>query len=1295
MNYKRLSFKIVSMKHCTILPIFIIWFSLNGFSQKLFPDDFYTFIENPAITQINQEPGRNPFVPFLTVSDALQGENKQSNLFFSLNGEWKFSWSENIDKSIRNFYSVGFNDKKWGTIQVPGNWEMQGYGDPMFRNIQQPFECKPPFVPKDYNPIGLYRKEFNLPANWKGKEIFLRVEAASSVSFVWVNGQEVGYNAGAFEPSEYKLTKYLKSGKNNISIQVFKYSAGTYLEDQDMWRLSGIFREVYLIATPTVHIQDFSVITDLDADYKDAKLSIGVAIKNQECSIGVNYQVEASLIDNQQKTVLKSVYSPKFDVLGNEIQTIKVESDVANPSKWTAETPNLYTLILKLIDASGNITEVVSNKIGFREIELKHQALLVNGAPVKLNGVNSHMQHPDLGHTMDIETMRKDLILMKQFNINCVRTSHYPPNKEYLDLADELGLYIVDETGDESHATEFLSERDEWTTAYVNRVERMVLRDRSHPCIIFWSDGNESGFGKNICEVIKAGKALDPTHLWMYGGNTDDPAWANEVSCEEIIGPRYPTPAELKYRIANVPEIQDPRPSFMDEYAAATGNGVGGLDEYWDIIWDAPRCIGGAIWDWVSPGLREKVRLLKDASPNKIVTSINGRAKLIQGKQGSAIQLNGFDQWVDVYRHPALDIASDKLTLSLLVKPTKWNGNGILLAKGSNQYGLIQKDKDSVQFYVGTAKIPSNSATAIMPGQTILDLATSKDGIVTVKTPENWYSNWHQLVGIYDGKVLEIYIDSKLVSSKSHEGRILNRPFPVNIGRDVEVTGEFYTGRNSNAIIDQVHIFNKALSIDQLLDPDEELKKDAALWLDFNGIEEKGEFFGLGHNDARSYGLIWPDRNPQPELYQVKKSAQPVHTKMIDADKDLVEITNRHRFLNLNEFVAVWQLIADDKTLQQGNLDLSVEPMKTIQTTIPFQKPDIMPGVEYRLVISFRLKEDKPWAKKDFEVAWDEFTMPYKSNSIEQLTIENSVVKSLERNDSLLVLGKNFEYIFNKRSGKLVSLKYMDKEMIGEGPKLNIWRAPLANELDGWGKTGANLVYKPGMGNDVANAWRSLGLDNLSYKLDQFSFTQKSNNEVLVVVNCHSEGINYKTIFEEEYSYLISGNGEISVNHNILPQGFLPSWIQCIGNQWTLSESLIQVTWYGRGPFENYPDRKSGAKTGIYKSTVKEMEESYILPQDYGLRTENRWVRLESNEGYGLEFKGEKWFDFSAQSFDTDQLTRAKYPYQLDASNGITFNFNYATSGVGCTSISVLNQYRVVPKNINFNFKIRPYIANH
>ena len=1267
------------MKYLSISLLVVIFSTANSFSQKLFPENVYDFLENPAITQVNQERGHKLFVSYDSFSKAIQNDWTNSPNFHSLNGDWKFNWSVNEQQSPRNFFELNFDDKSWSNIKVPGNWETQGFGDLMFRNTKHPFELTPPNVPKDYNPVGSYRKTFTLPAGWKSKQVFLHIEAASSASFVWVNGHEVGYNTGAFEPSEYNIGKYLKPGKNTISVRVFKYSAGTYLEDQDFWRLSGLFRDVYLVATPDVHIRDFVVTTDFDKGYKDATLSLSADIKNRNSQTQQNYKLVATLFDKNAKPVGKPMQFDNKQLNGNENKTLKQDVKVTAPLKWSAEQPNLYKLVLELTDSKGKLVEIVSGNVGFREIEVRNQAMFVNGVPVKLNGVNSHMQHPDWGRTMDVATMRADLIMMKQFNINCVRTSHYPPNKEYLDLADELGMYIVDEVGDEDHAFENLSEKPEWTAAYVNRSERLVLRDRMHPSIIFWSAGNESGFGNNICEVINAGKHLDPTRLWMYGGNTDDPAYANEVPCEEIIGPRYATPAELKYRIANVPDSIDPRPSFMDEYIAATGNGMGGLDEYWDVIWNSPRVIGGAIWDWMSPGMRQKVLLLTDASKNKITSSLNGRAKLEKAKDGgNAISLNGYDQWVDVYQHPALDIAGKQLTLSMWVKPREWNGNGSLLTKGSYQYGLIQDSPNNLQFYIGLQK---------------------KDSVMA-KLPANWVNNWHHIAGVYDGKNLTIFINGKvaatkianpqLVGSKYYTGNIINRPFPVNLGRDPEIIGQEYRGRHSNATIDGVSIYNKVIPIEQLIQHDLTLKNEALLWLDFEEITENGEFFSLG-NDARSYGLVFPDRTPKPALWQVKKSAQSIHVNMKDAQKGMVEILNRHMFTNLNEFSTVWQLFADDKVVQSGVLDLSLDAQLRMQVAIPYAKPQVEPSVEYRLLLSFRLKERKQWAEQGFEIAWEEFDLAHLNQAKKPESKINLPVSISTIKNQYLVKGTNFEYRFDAMSGKLVSVKYAGKEMIKAGPDLNIWRSSVANEKDSWTRWLVPMNYTPGMGNGIDNAWRSLGLDNLSYKMDEVLISKTTDYNVILTVRAHSEGINYNTNFEESYTYHITGDGEMKVEHVVVPQGKMPDWLQCVGNRWVLNKELSNVAWYGKGPFENYPDRKTGAKTGIYKSTVKDMEEAYLLPQDYGLRTENRWVRMESQDGYGLDFDGDDWFDFSAQSVSTDNLTRARYPFQLQQLDGISFNFNYATSGVGCTAISVLNQYRVLPQKYSFKYIIRPY----
>jgi beta-galactosidase len=310
------------------------------------------------------------------------------------------------------------------------------------------------------------------------------------------------------------------------------------------------------------------------------------------------------------------------------------KENISDPLKWSAEKPDLYTIVFELLDPSGKTVNVISGRIGFKETEIRDQVFYLNGMPVKLNGINSHMQHPVLGHTMDEATIRQDLTLLKQFNINCVRTSHYPPVKRYLELADEYGMYIVDETGDEAHATMYISNDRNWEAMYRERARKMVLRDRNHPCVLFWSAGNESGEGDNICAVIDEGKKYDKTRFWMYGGNDFI------HRCEDIIGPRYPQLSDLVKDVFLIDKETDPRPSFLDEYLAVTGNGGGALDDYWELFYRYPRSMGGAIWDFVSTGLTERIRSLKDSSPNNIQANIMGRAKLVNGKSGKGIDLN-------------------------------------------------------------------------------------------------------------------------------------------------------------------------------------------------------------------------------------------------------------------------------------------------------------------------------------------------------------------------------------------------------------------------------------------------------------------------------------------------------------------------------------------------------------------------------------------------------------------------------------------------------------------------------
>ncbi len=1238
--------------------------------EKDFIQDVYHFIENPALLEINQEPGHAFLVPFRTVDGALKKPAEQSEFFLSLNGKWKFNLADSPELAPADFFKETFNDKAWPEIGVPGNWEMQGFGDPQFRNVAQPFRADPPKIPHYDNPTGSYRKTFLIPPGWKGKQVFLRIEAATSASFVWINGKQAGFNKGANEPAEYNITPFLRPGKNLIAVRVTKYSDGTYLEDQDFWRLAGIFRDVRLVARENVFLRNCFVTGDLDPDYRNGILRGEAEITNYGMNDASDYQLRVRLFDQNFREVIPPSLYPVPFLPKRKTAVVPFKAMVDNPAKWSAEYPNLYITAFELVDRNGKTCESVSVKTGFRKIEVNHQVLLLNGKPLKLNGVNSHMQHPDLGHAMNRETIIKDFTLMKQFNINCVRTSHYPPVMDYLELADAFGIYIVDETGDEAHATEFLSEKPEWRAAYVERANKMVLRDRNHPCVIFWSAGNESGTGENICAVIAEGKKLDPTRLWMYGGNTDDVQWKNEVPCEDIIGPRYPTLYELKTRIAMVPESQDPRPSFMDEYVAATGNGAGGLDEYWNIIWNYPRCAGGAIWDWMSPGIREKVRLIEDGSPNKIQCAIKGRAQLVPGISGQAVRLNGHDQWIDVYRHQALDLKGNQLTIAFLVKPGKWNGDGHFLTKGSWQYGIVQSEPDSLVFY----------------------LTTKGKNVLKVPIPQPWEEKWHQIAGVYTGSEMLLYVDGVLAGRKACSGSIANKPFPLNLGRDAEIDGQEYPGPTNNTTLDEVGIFCQALKEEELSHISDR-KKDALLWLDFEKEIQAGDYFSTGIG-GRTYGLVWPDRTPQPELWQVKKSAQPVSVRLIDPDVPRFEVWNRYLFTPLSELETRWELWEDGTQFAKGILPLNVPPQTRDTFSLPLTKPGLTPGCEYRIHIRFLLKNDKVWAKVGHEVAWDETELPWHVPQEAPAAITGKMKIDVD-SGSIRVLGNTFSCTFNRKTGVLESIVYEGKEFLRSGFELNVWRAPLANEKDAWTIWKAHLTdTKPGMGIDAANAWRSLGLDHLRSSLEKISWETNEDGSITVTVLSHAEGNDVTTAFDNTFAWTIYVNGLIRLRHQVIPQGIMPQWIQRLGIQSVVSDFLYKISWYGRGPFENYPDRKSGAKIGIYSCTTEDMEEPYLIPQDHGLRCDVRWLNLESPDGYGLRIQGKNLFNFNVYPYSTEDLTRAAYPYQLTRQDGFTLNIDYATSGVGCTAVSVLNQYRVVPAPAGFELELIPYRKN-
>jgi beta-galactosidase len=1011
---------------------------------------------------------------------------------------------------------------------------------------------------------------------------------------------------------------------------------------------------------------DWYAVTDFDETYTDATLDLTVDVKKYTHDPSVTCQVKANLLDADNKLVA-ALSGESFSMDQPGKKQLKFKQQVVNPKKWTSETPDLYSLEMQLITSTGKILDVIRTKIGFKKTEIRGETFYLNGVPLKVNAQNSHMQHPELGHTMNEATIRKDFEILKQFNFNAVRTSHYPPVNRYLELANEYGLYIIDEAGTEAHATEYLSNREEYTEMYRDRVRQMVLRDRNYPCVLFWSAGNESGEGFNITETIKEGQKYDHSRYWMYGGN----AYAHPA--EDIIGPRYPIPIELEMLTGIIPDSTDRRPSFMDEYLSVAGNGGGGLDDYWRVIYSHPRLMGGAIWDYVSTGVTERIRLIEDKSPYSTPAHLMGNAKLVKGTNGNALDLNGHDQWVEVYQQSNLDIHTDQLTLTCEVYPRKLvSSSGSFITKGSYQFGLQQRGKDSLDFY----------------------LYTNKRNVLRVPLPNDWENNWHRLSGVYNGESMSVYIDGKVAGTLSASGKITNFPFPVNIGRNAEDHGQETNVYICDAIIDHVGIFTEVVL------PENYRPETSVLWLDFEKEYDKGAFFSYGIG-ARTYGSIWPDRKVQPEMWQMKKSVQPISVSLVDAEKGWVEVWNRNHFVDASIYKTRWFVEADGDIIEEGEIDFQVPPLTKKRIQIPYHQPTIAPGKEYRITVSSSLKKDEIWAPAGHEVAWDQIDLPWYKQA--ETPVKNAIGTLTLKEDSnnITVSGSDFTCSFDK-SGALASIVYNGQEMLKAPVSLNVWRAPIANELDQWNSSNARSQnWKEGFGRFMATEYYSLGVDKITdypMSVDAYQQDDKVYIQVRGISLMNSSGtdnldryIRGRVIsgFENIYMYTITADGEISLRHTVNPQGRMPLWLPRIGLTMTIDKSLKQVEWYGRGPQENYPDRKTGYKVGIYSATVNDMYEPYLIPQDYGLRTDNRWLRMTNETGVGLEFSMDQWFNFNAYPYSTENLTKAKYTYQLQEQDDITLNLDYSTSGVGCTARGIFDAYRTMPHLYEREIKIR------
>ena len=605
--------------------------------------------EDNHVLQVNREPARAYFIPY--------GVNKGDRML-SLNGDWKFRWTKTSDEMIMDFYQTDYDVSTWKTLAVPAVWEVNGYGTPIYVSAGYPFKIDPPYVTKEpkkdwttyveRNPTGQYKRTFMLPAAWESGQTFLRFEGVMSAFYVWVNGKRVGYSQGSMEPSEFNVTKYLKSGENQIAVEVYKYSDGSYLEDQDFWRFGGIHRDVLLYHTPDIRLRDVAVRTTEEKNGWLLAINPQFSVYNGET--GEGYRLVATLMDGKTSLNCDTVAVNEAIDLEHKAARMnewfpqrghrkfeRMTMTVAKPKLWTAEEPNLYSLRLELQDAAGRNIETTSLQVGFRQINIRNGQLLINGQAIKIRGVNRHEHDPYTARVMTDERMKQDLQLMKEAHINAVRLAHYPNCPRWYELCDSVGMYLMDEADCETHGLRgTLASTPDWGDAFLDRAIRMAERDKNHPSVIFWSLGNESGYGPNQAAMSAWLHEFDPTRPVHYEGaqGEPDPSTVDVISrfyprvMQEYLNPGIPEGSDKEraenarwerlLEIANktgdrctwVGSDGGPRPVLTSEYAHCMGNALGNFKEYWDEINSHPRMLGGFIWDWVDQGIikKEEVR---------------------------------------------------------------------------------------------------------------------------------------------------------------------------------------------------------------------------------------------------------------------------------------------------------------------------------------------------------------------------------------------------------------------------------------------------------------------------------------------------------------------------------------------------------------------------------------------------------------------------------------------------------------------------------------------------------------
>ncbi len=1184
------------------------------------------------VFQINREGARSFFIPYPNFGELFMDVKddplnsvkiKDSDNVKVLNGNWKFSIAYKPKDRNQYFFRDDYNVSNWDDIKVPSNWQIEGYDYPIYVNFRYPWTGYENLelykAPEIFNPVGSYKRMFNLNEDWIGDKIYISFQGVESCLYLWINGHFVGYSEDSFSPSEFDITDFVIPGENSISVQVFRWSDGSFVEDQDFIRMSGIFRDVFLYRTPKINIRDFEVMTDLDNNYLNSDLNINLNVLDHE-NTNKPFYIFSFLFDDKWNLVNTQSSQGDFDESytykdGIVQSNLNILINVDNPKKWSAEDPNLYNLILVLKDNSYREIQAVHTRVGFREFEIKGNQMCINGKAILFKGINRHEVHPLKGRAISNFDMEFDIKEIKRNNINAVRTSHYPNNPYFVSLCNEYGVYLIDEANLEAHGVEgeIPGNNEIWRAPCLDRVMSLVERDKNNPCVLIWSLGNESGGGEIFKYLYNYVKNRDKTRIVHYEGEHD------EYYASDIVSKMYVKIDDIKPQS----EYMKGKPYVLCEYAHSMGNSGGSLSKYIEKFENIENVQGGFIWDFIDQSIYKDTPKI-----GKLSSSSNFFEGRFEGYIKEGYRGNGYSGSIvyDEFKYVKLN----EFTLSFKVKPSVYEGEGCIYFKKGNEFVVRE---------ITNYKNSNNRVLEFFIRDNSYDVAS----IVHI-VPENWIDTWHEIVACYDGKLMKLFLDGSVVGEREFFGGV------AYFGDILQVGGNSNENHfeSMNAIIDEIRFFSKIVELEDI---SKYRGRNNLIWVDFDSESKFLELnkdkykkylaFGGDFNDAPNdssfcaNGVLLSSRKLKPQMNAIKYAYRSIEIYDKDILNGEILIKNKNLFLNLDKYTLKWDYLVDGKIVDGSSAIIDLSPMDSRVFKIDDMHKVIgLSGREFFINFKMILNEGNLWANKGFEVFCEQISIP-----IDTLTVEANLLSvngqefEVKVNEGKIVLTSDeFNIQFDIKKGSLFKYMYRDEELISNPVLVDFWNPLNDNER-------LSQIY------DDVKFWKDI---SKGYDYSGYDIYVDGKNIVIEFQKTLYDLCNSELIV----TYKVSEYGDINVTLFVDLMSYGIPHARSVGFKIFLPKEYNQIKFYGRGPFENYNDRKEGSSIGIYETNVDNQFTQYIRPQRTGNLTDVRWAyfhRCNDNKGILFTSTRHEFLQINASKYDDNEFEK-NHEYQMEES---------------------------------------------